>query len=143
MYQNSRLYLVDERAMPEVYLKVLEARRGLEAGTDATVTDAVGRVGISRSVFYKYRGLIRSMTEIEEGGLTTFYALLEDKAGALSALLRLFYERGSNILTINQNIPVNGSASVTLSARGGDIDAILRDADRYGEILQFEVIGRQ
>jgi len=139
----TRLYLVDERAMPEVYLKVLDARQGLAAGWDASVSAAVKRVGISRSVFYKYRDLIRPMTETEEGGLTTFYALLEDKAGALSALLRLFYERGANILTINQNIPVNGSASITLSARGGDAGGILKDAEEHDEILQLEIIGRQ
>jgi len=143
MKNITRLYLVDERAIPEVYLKVLEARQGLVSGRDASVSDAARRVGISRSVFYKYRDLIRPMTELEEGGLTSFYALLEDKAGALSSLLKLFYERGANILTINQNIPVNGSASVTLSARGGDVDAILKDASEHHEVLQLEVIGRQ
>ena len=139
----SRMYLVDERAMPDVYLKVLDARRGLASGQDRSVTEAARRVGISRSVFYKYRDLVRPMSGMEEGGLTSYYALLEDQAGVLPALIRLFHECGANTLTINQNIPINGSAAVTLSVRGGDADMLLGRAGECEEILQIEVIGRR
>jgi len=111
-----KYYLVDADMLPEIFLKVADAKERLQTGEAATVADAVGQVGISRSAFYKYKDAIHPFQDLKRGHIITFSLLLRDRPGALSGVLGVFAECSANILTINQSIPVNGTANVTISA---------------------------
>ena len=111
-----KYYLVEAGVLPEVFIKVAEVKKLLETGESRTVADAVERVGISRSAFYKYKDSISPFQDMKRGDIITFQALLRDRKGVLSSLLAIFAETGANILTINQSIPTNGAAPVTISA---------------------------
>ena len=109
-------FIVDAGALPDIFLKVAEAKRMLETGEVGTVNLATRRVGISRSAFYKYKDAVRPFNDMLHGRIVTFQVLLKDQPGALSGALNVLAGTGVNILTINQNIPVNGCAVVTMTA---------------------------
>ena len=111
-----KYFRVEAQFLPEIFLKVMEAKELLEAGEAETVADAAARVGISRSAFYKYKDAISPFRDLRQGRILTLNILLRDETGNLSAVLGVFARCGANILTINQSIPVNGCAAVTVSA---------------------------
>ncbi|MDY3080480.1 MAG: ACT domain-containing protein [Oscillospiraceae bacterium] len=110
-----KYYLVEASALPEVFVKVTEAKSLLETGEARTVAEAVERVGLSRSAFYKYKDCIAPFRDMKRDTIMTFHIKLHDKPGTLASVLSIFTESGANILTINQSIPVNGVAVVTIS----------------------------
>jgi len=113
-----RLLVVDARALPEVFERVLVAKRLIATGEAASASEAARQAGISRTAFYKYRDMVFPYDVSATGGdLVTVHFLLNDRPGVLSALLTAFAEAGANILTVNQNIPVGGAASVSVTAR--------------------------
>ena len=111
-----KYYIVDAKALPEVFLKVAEAKRMLETGEASTVGEATRQAEVSRSAFYKYKDMVMPFNNMRSGRILTFYTLLKDKPGVLSTVLAIFAASGANILTINQSIPTNGCAAVTISA---------------------------
>lgn len=116
MRVGKKYYLVQADMLPEIFLKVMDAKELLETGEASTVAEAVSRVGISRSAFYKYKDAISNFRDMKQGRIITFHVLLRDRMGVLSSLLTIFANSGANILTINQSIPSNGAALVTISA---------------------------
>lgn len=116
MTQLPKYYIVEAKVLPEVFLKVAEAKWLLETGEVNTVNEAAKATGISRSAFYKYRDAIAPFQNMMAGRILTFQFLLRDVTGLLSSILTIFAQSGANILTINQSIPTNGCASVTISA---------------------------
>ena len=126
MANEKQYYLVQADMLPEIFLKVMEAKELLETGEAATVAEAVSRVGISRSAFYKYKDAISNFRDMKQGRIITFHVLLRDRMGALSSLLTIFANSGANILTINQSIPSNGTALVTISA---DVTGLVGSAE--------------
>ena len=127
MGKRPQYYIVEASALPEIYQKVAEAKRMLETGETDKVSDATRAVGISRSAFYKYRDCISPFQNMMAGRIITFQMLLIDQAGILSELLSIFANSGANILTINQTIPVGGSAMVTISAETGNLSCSLEE----------------
>ena len=120
-------FIVDAKALPEIFLKVAEAKRMLEIGEVNTVNLATRRVGISRSAFYKYKDAVRPFNDMLHGRIVTFQILLKDEPGVLSAELNIFAPSGGNILTINQAIPVNGCAAVTIGAETSGLEVSLEE----------------
>ncbi len=114
---GKKYYIVREKAVPEVLQKVVEAKRLLELGQAETVQEAIARVGISRSSFYKYKDDIFPVREEAEGKTLTCILQIEDCPGLLSSVLKTIAAFHGNILTIHQSIPVNGIATLTLSVR--------------------------
>ncbi len=114
--KKSRYYLVDGDALPEVFIRVTEARELLETGEVQTVAEAADRVGISRSAYYKYKNSVMPFQDLGRGRIVTFQIMLRHQMGVLSAVLDLFAGTGANILTINQGIPTSGTAPVTVTA---------------------------
>ena len=112
-----RLLLVDAGAVPEVFVRVVEAKRYLQSGEAETAAEAARMAGISRSAFYKYKEAVFPYDEERAGHILTVHRLLRDRPGILSAVLTAFAEAGANILTVNQNIPAGGTAPVSVSAR--------------------------
>ena len=113
--EKKKYYVVRERAVPEVLLKVVEAKRLLESKRVATVQEAAERTGISRSSFYKYKDDIFPIHEKIQGKTITFVMEMEDRPGLLSSILKVVADCKANILSIHQSIPVNHIALVTLS----------------------------
>ena len=136
MKTGEKYYLVRSDVLPEVFLRVMEAKEHLETGECSTVAEAAARVGISRSAFYKYRDAISNFRNMRQSEISTFHVTLRDRAGLLSALLTIFAARGANILTINQSIPSNGAALVVISAD-------LSGMDGSSEELLIELRGTQ
>lgn len=124
---NQKYYIVSAEALPEVFVKVAEARRMLQVGEAATVGEAARMVGISRSAFYKYKDAVRPFHDMLHGRIVTFQVLLRDEPGILSGVLNVLSGTGLNILTINQNIPVNGCAVVTMTAETSALRDSLED----------------
>ena len=115
MKEKSRYFVLKQKAVPEVLLKVVDAKRLLESGKAASVQDATDMVGISRSSFYKYKDDIFPFHDNAKGQTITMVIQLDDEPGLLSLVLKIIAEFHANILTIHQSIPVNGIASLTLS----------------------------
>ena len=116
MANSPKYYLVEASALPEVFLKVAEAKRLLSTGEAATVNEATRITGISRSAFYKYRDAVMPFQSLMAGRLITFQFRLLDEPGALNAILSLFAQYHANLMTVNSTIPTNGVALVTISA---------------------------
>jgi chorismate mutase len=112
----AKYFIVEASSVPEIFRKVAEAKRLLETGEETTVNGAAQAVGISRSAFYKYKDAVRPFNDMLHGRIITFQILMKDEPGVLSGTLNVLAGTGINILTINQNIPVNGCAVVTMTA---------------------------
>ena len=127
MANTPKYYIVEASALPEIFLKVAEAKRLLSIGEAATVNDATQMTGISRSAFYKYRDAVLPFQNMMTGRIITFQILLHDEPGLLSEILKLFAETRANIITINSIVPSNGTAVVTISAETMDLTISLED----------------
>ena len=133
MKEKTNYYVLKEKAVPDVLLRVVEAKRLLESGRAASVQEATERVDISRSSFSKYKEDIFPFHDNAKGRTITMVIQLDDEPGLLSAILKTIADSGANILTIHQSIPVNGIASLTLSV---DILAGSSDANRMMERIE-------
>lgn len=127
MPKQPKYYIIESSALPEVFLKVAEAKRLLSTGEVTTVNEATKRTGISRSAFYKYRDAILPFQNMMKGRIITFQMMLHDEPGVLSALLLVYAKRQANVLTINSIIPTNGYALVTISAELTDVAVSLEE----------------
>ena len=112
---GDQYFIVKKKAVPEVLLKVVEAKRLLDSERVMTVQEAADAVNISRSSFYKYRDDIFPFYENTRNKTITFMLQMDDKPGLLSKVLNQVAKSEANILTIHQSIPVNGIALLTLS----------------------------
>lgn len=144
MSAAAKYFIVEADAMPEIIRKVAEAKRLLETGEERTVNRAVQAVNISRSAFYKYKDAVRPFHDMLHGRIITFQVLLRDEPGILSGVLNVLSGTGLNILTINQNIPVNGCAVVTMtaetSALGGSLEDVVDRAAQSPGVLKCEIL---
>lgn len=120
--KHSKFYLVDGDALPEVFIRVTEAKELLDTGAVQTVAEAAAQVGISRSAYYKYKDAVLPFQDLGHSRIVTFQIMLKHQMGVLSAVLGLFAETGANILTINQGIPTSGTAPVTITADMADME---------------------
>ena len=140
----AKYFIVEADAMPEIFRKVAEAKRLLETGEERPVNRAVQAVNISRSAFYKYKDAVRPFHDMLHGRIITFQVLLRDEPGILSGVLNVLSGTGLNILTINQNIPVNGCAVVTMtaetSALGGSLEDVVDRAAQSPGVLKCEIL---
>ena len=144
MANNPKYYIVEASALPEVFLKVAEAKRLLSTGEASTVNEATKMTGISRSAFYKYRDSVLPFQNMMTGRIITFQFLLHDEPGVLSAILSAFAQQSANILTINSIIPTNGCALVTISAETSDmplpLEELLRLLNQTPGVVKAEVL---
>ena len=127
MSKAPNYYIVDAEALPEIFRKVVDARRMLDTGEAETVNQAVQLAGISRSAFYKYKDAVRPFQDMLHGRIVTFQIMRKDEPGILSHVLNLFAGSGANILTINQGIPINGCAVVTVNAETSGLEGSLQE----------------
>ena len=139
-----KYYIVAADALPEIFIKVAEAKRMMQTGEVDTVGAATRRVGISRSAFYKYKDSVQPFNDMKAEHIITFHAMLRDTSGVLSRMLSVFAASGANILTINQSIPTNGCAAVTISAETSEmaesLEQLLADVAALDGVIRFEIL---
>lgn len=117
MEEQEKFLLVAADALPEVFSKVMQAKLLLTRGKAKNASQAARLADISRSAFYKYKDSVFLYDERMQQNIVTFYLTLEDRPGVLSTLLSKLYGVGANVVTVNQNIPVDGVAVATVSVR--------------------------
>ena len=135
MSEKSKYFVVKQKAVPEVLLKVVEAKRLLDSSKAMTVQEATEKVGISRSSFYKYKDDIFPFHDNSKGKSITFILQMDDEPGLLSLVLQTIAEYKANVLTIHQTIPINGVASLTLTV---DLLPITKDVSSMIEQIESQ-----
>ena len=144
MAKSPKYYIVEASALPEVFLKVADAKRLLSTGEATTVNEATRVTGISRSAFYKYRDAVMPFQSMLTGRVITFQLLLHDEPGMLSSILNQFAESKANIMTINSIVPTNGCAIVTISAEATDmaiqLEEFLRQLRQTPGVIRVEIL---
>lgn len=145
--EKSKYFVVKQKAVPEVLLKVVEAKRLLESERALTVQDATERVGLSRSSFYKYKDDIFPFYDNTKGKTVTFVVQMDDEQGLLSDLLHIVAVYKANILTIHQSIPVNGVATLTLSvevkSNTGNVSKMVEEIEEQQGIHYVKILARE
>ena len=146
MSETEKYYVVKEKAVPEVLLKVLKAK-GLIYKKELTVQDAAERVGISRSSFYKYKDDIFLFHDNAKGKTITFILQMDDEQGLLSDVLKTIARYNGNVLTIHQSIPLNGVATLTISVviapDVGDATGMITNIESKEGVHYFKILGRE
>ena len=144
MAVKPKYYIVDASALPEVFLKVAEAKRLLSTGEAATVNEATRMTDISRSAFYKYRDAVMPFQNMMSGRIVTFQFLVHDETGLLSRMLDIFPDCNVNILTINSLLPTNGTAVLTITAETMNMsvpmEELLRQLRQFPGVIKAEVL---
>ena len=141
---KSKLFIVDGELLPEIFLKVIEAKEYLQTGQCATVGAAAEKAGISRSAFYKYKNGIMPFRDMKGEQVVTMSLITHDKPGVLSGVLSIFADSGANILTINQSIPTDGVGMVTLSITTEELRLPLEElfarVEALPSVVRFELL---
>ena len=147
MNRNSKYFLVDSTVLPEVFSKVIEVKKLLEMGAGKAVNEAVREVGLSRSAYYKYKDFVFPFYETSRGKVMTLFFVVEDFPGILSRIINEVAGAKANILTINQNIPINGLADVTISIETEDmvtdIKELMDDISKIEGVRRQEILARE
>ena len=145
MSGKTQYFVVKQKAVPEVLLKVVEAKKLLETKEAETVQEATDQVGISRSSFYKYKDDIFPFHENVRGKNITFVIQMRDEPGLLSDVLKVVAEHNANILTIHQSIPINGLASTTISVEvlpeTGNVSEMIEMIENKDGVQHLKILG--
>lgn len=145
--EKKKYFVVRERAVPDVLLRVVEAKKLLDSGKATTIQEATERLGISRSSFYKYKDDIFPFHEEAKGKTITFILQMEDEPGILSNVLHAIAQNHGNILTIHQSIPINSVATLTLSVEilpgEGNAEAMVEVIEQMEGIHYLKILGRE
>lgn len=142
---DKKFYLVREDILPEAMKKAIEAKEMLERGKAESIGEAVKKVDLSRSAFYKYRDTVFPFSTISKEKIVSLFFHLEDRQGTLSKLLSVVAASGCNVLTIHQTIPLQGRANVTLSLNTAhmtaEMDGLLSELRKLEFVEKVEVLG--
>ena len=144
MNQNPKYYIVEASALPEVFLKVAEAKRLLATGEASTVNEAAKMTDISRSAFYKYRDAVQPFRNMNNNRIITFQFLLRDEPGALYNILTALAQQRAHLMTISSVTPSNGCAVVTVAAEttetSASLDEMLNIFQHTPGVIKAEVL---
>lgn len=145
--EATKYFVVRQKAVPEVLLKVVEAKSLLESEKVATIQDAVDAVGISRSSFYKYKDDIFQFHDNSQGTTITMTFQMDDEPGLLSDVLKIIAKFRGNILTIHQSIPINGVASLSLSIQilqtTGDVSKMIEELEYQKGVHRVKILAKE
>ncbi len=144
MTKKPKYYIVEASALPEVFVKVAEAKRLLSTGEASTVNEATRMTDISRSAFYKYRDAVLPFQNMMTGRIITFQFMIHDEPGLLASMLDIFPECNANIQTINSIVPTNGTAILTITADTKELNVTLEEMlhklRQYPGVIKAEVL---
>ena len=146
MTEDSKHYVVKQKALPEVLLKVAQVNKIIETKR-MSIAEATESVGISRSSYYKYKDDIFPFRDNVKGKTITFVLSMDDEPGILSVVLKTIAEYKANLLTIHQTIPVNGVASLTLSVdilpTTGDSAKMIEQIEQLSGVRYLKILSRE
>ena len=146
MENKSQLIVADSRILPDVFTKVLEVKKLMAQKGEKSFVSACRRIGISRSAYYKYKDSVLPFYETMNGKKVTLLLAVENFQGILSLILNIIADSKANILTINQNIPVNGLADISISLETqsmlGSIEDIVNDINKLPGVRNCNVLSR-
>lgn len=144
---NDKYYIVDRSVSPAIFEKVVSVKKLLQSGKCKTVNEAVGIIGISRAVYYKYKDHISIFAEKNAQKIITVNMLLLDEVGVLAKILQQFSSAGASILTINQNIPIDDIAPVSISLTTEtlsiDLEELLEFIKNIDGVLRVDVVAKE
>ena len=147
MAEKTKYFVLKQKAVPEVLLKVVEAKRLIDSGKASSVQDATEAVGISRSSFYKYKDDILPFYDNAKGKTITLVIQMDDEQGLLSDLLHVVAVYKANILTIHQSIPVGGVATLTLSVEvrenTGNVSTMVEELEAVSGVHYVKILARE
>ena len=147
MDTSGSYFVVKKKAVPEVLIKVLEAKRLLETGRAASVHEAAEQAGISRSSFYKYKDDILPFHDNAQGRTITLMFQMDDEPGLLSDVLKIVADFKANILTIHQSVPINGIASLSLSVQvleeTGDVSRMIETMENWRGVHHVKILAKE
>lgn len=147
MAEKTKYFVLKKKAVPEVLLKVVEAKRLLDSGKAASVQEAAENVGISRSSFYKYKDDIFQFHDNAQGTTVTLTFQMDDEPGLLSDVLKIIAEYQANILTIHQSIPISGIASLSISVQvlknTGDISHMIEKMENQKGVHHVKILAKE
>ena len=144
--ESNKYYLIKQKAVPEVLLKVIEAKRLLETEKVLTIQEAAEKVGLSRSSFYKYKDDIFPFHENVKGRTVTIVLQMDDQPGMLSQVLKIIAHYSANILTIHQTIPINSVESLTLSIEippSSDMSVMMSELEQHEGIQYVKILAME
>ncbi len=143
---DSEYFLVKSDMLPEVFLKVMQVKRLLSSGKANSVNEAVQRIGLSRSAYYKYKDAVLPFYESSKGRMVTLIFAVENFPGILSGIINCMARVKANILTINQNIPINGLADVSISLETDrmtvTLEALVDELGRIPGVRTHQILAR-
>lgn len=143
---DSEYFLVKSAVLPEVFIKVMQVKRLLNAGKADSVNEAVQKVGLSRSAYYKYKDAVLPFYETSQGRMVTLIFAVENFPGILSGIILSLARAQANILTINQNIPINGLADVSISLETDmmnvSLETLLNELGRIQGVRSHRILAR-
>ncbi|MBR3533203.1 MAG: ACT domain-containing protein [Clostridiales bacterium] len=147
MPEQVEYYLVDKKVLPEVFIKVMEVKQRLNTGESSSVNEAVRKTGMSRSAYYKYKDSVLPFFEATNGKKVTLLITVENFQGILSSIINVISLAKASILTINQNIPINGLADVSISldtaSMFGSVEEIMNDINKIAGVRKCTVLSRE
>ena len=147
MPEQVEYYLVDKKVLPEVFIKVMEVKQRLNTGESSSVNEAVRKTGLSRSAYYKYKDSVLPFFEATNGKKVTLLITVENFQGILSSIINVISATKASILTINQNIPINGLADISISldtaSMFGSVEDIMNDINRIAGVRNCRVLSRE
>ncbi|WP_226037031.1 ACT domain-containing protein [Aquibacillus saliphilus] len=142
--RDEKFYLVRSDILPESMRKTIEAKELIERGKVESIFDAVKKVDLSRSAFYKYKDAVFPFQAMVKERMITLFFHLEDRTGTLSNLLTTVAKAGGNILTIHQTIPLQGKANVTISLNTSgmsiNIEELIQQLKRLDFVDKVEIL---
>ena len=142
--KEKRFLLISTDVCPEIFLKTVEAKKKIALYSGRSTTEILKEVGVGKSAFYKYRDHVFSYDKLDHGQVVTLYFVVEDFSGILASIVNKIAEAGGNILTINQSIPTNGCAAVTISAETSEmqesIEEMMARALALDGVVRFDIL---
>jgi len=143
---DSEYFLVKSDLLPEVFIKVMQVKRLLSSGKADSVNEAVQRIGLSRSAYYKYKDAVLPFYETSKGRMVTLIFAVENFPGILSGIINCMARVKANILTINQNIPINGLADVSISLETDrmtvSLESLVDELGRIPGVRSYQILAR-
>lgn len=114
--------IVNKEVLPDVFEKVIQVKQMMERGEELQISDAVKKVGLSRSTYYKYKDHVYATSDDMKERKAVLSFMLSHQKGLLSEVLNIITSCHCNIITINQNIPIHEKANVTISIDVSELD---------------------
>ena len=147
MKNSSDFYVVDKRVLLEVFTKVIQVKELLDSHKAASVQEACEMADVSRSAYYKYKDYVSPLGDNNRGRTAIIAFNLRDEAGLLSNVLNIMASEGVNILTINQTIPINNIANVTISIETGElkpsVQTLMDKLKKIEGVIALKIIARE